>query len=163
MKPRLMRTITGAAATALALGGLIAMPGTASAATDAACSASQNKEFDTVGQNYDVSIKLCVYKDGNDYKARAYVSWGDGGLQTGGMEKFNVQVRLEHDDADKATKTVDYSGAMNYSSSGDNYHTTDTYTSTADGGWTADGTVTYNIDLDGDGDKTWALGGSPSV
>ncbi|MET9439610.1 hypothetical protein [Streptomyces sp. NPDC006610] len=157
--------ITTAAAAALAVGGLVAMPGTASAAADSDCSAKQHKDFDTLGANLDVYITLCVYRDSNsDYKAKAYVSWADGGQgNAGGMEKFYVQVRLERNDADYRTNTTNYSNVMNaYGSSSASNETTEYHSSTT-GGWTADGTVSYNVDLDGDGDKTWALGGSPSI
>ncbi len=145
--------------------GLVAVPGTASAAAASKCSDVQSKSFDTLGRNLDVKIKLCVYRDSsNRYKAKAFVNWSDGDHgNAGGMEKFYVQVRLERYDADYKTNTTNYSNLMNaYESSGYS-NETGTYTSSSKGGWTADGKVTYNVDLDGEGDKTWSLTGSPSI
>ncbi|MEU9333591.1 hypothetical protein AB0D49_10585 [Streptomyces sp. NPDC048290] len=165
MTLRLPRLLTTTGAAALAVAGLVAMPGTASAAAASECSARQHKEFDTLGVNLDAYITLCVYRDAsNDYKATAYVSWADGGQgNSGGMEKFYVQVRVERNDTVYRTNTTNYSNVMNSAGSGSGSNSTPEYRSATTGGWTADGTVTYNIDLDGEGDKTWQLGGSPSI
>ncbi|MFF8291765.1 hypothetical protein ACF068_21385 [Streptomyces sp. NPDC016309] len=40
---------------------------------------------------------------------------------------------------------------------------TPSHYSSVPAGWTADGVVTYNVANDGGGDKTWQLGGSPSI
>ncbi|MFE0522407.1 hypothetical protein [Streptomyces sp. NPDC058954] len=165
MKVRLPRLATTATAAGLAVCGLVAMPGTASAAAASKCSSEQHKEFDTLGYNLDVYVTLCVHRDSsNNYKATAKVTWQDGGQgNSGGMEKLWVQVRLEHNDSDIKTNTTSYTNLVNsYESSGYTIET-DEYHSTSTGGWTADGHVVYNVDLDGDGEHTWSLGGSPSI
>lgn len=165
VKLRLPRLATAASAATLAMCGLVAMPATASAAAASDCSSKQHKAFDTLGANLDVYITLCVYRDSNsDYHATANVSWTDGNQgSNGGMEKLYVEVRLERNDTVYKKNTTNYSNVTNAYSSGSGSNSTAEYHSSTTGGWTADGTVTWNVDLDGEGDGTWDLTGSPSI
>ncbi|MFE9663543.1 hypothetical protein [Streptomyces sp. NPDC005955] len=165
-----MRSLTQrlAATTAvgtLALVGVVALPTTASAAAAKKCSGVQTKELDTVGPNLDLKVELCVHRDAsNRYHASVNVNWTDGGGGACcGMEKVEVQVRLERTDAVKAEKTHGYAAAINLDGSGTMGHSTAKVTNSSAGGWTADGKIVYNIQNDGAGDQTWQLGGSPSI
>ncbi|MFF7260130.1 hypothetical protein ACFZCL_07545 [Streptomyces sp. NPDC008159] len=166
MNTRLTRAATGLAATALAITGVIATPGTAAAAAASECTGWQHKEFDTIGVNLDVYVKLCVYRtSANNYYAKAYIDWADGGggLSTG-MDDLTVNLRLERNDADYRTASGDYTGAVNtFQESSGNAFSTTNYYSTTTGGWTADGNVHWDINNDGAGGDTWSLGGSPSI
>ncbi|ATW47671.1 hypothetical protein CGZ69_06665 [Streptomyces peucetius subsp. caesius ATCC 27952] len=157
-----------AATTAVATGalvGVLAVPAPASAAAATKCTNTQHKEVDTVGPDLDMYIELCVSRDAsNRYRARAMVKWSDGGGGACcGMEKVLVEVRLERRDALQRRTTGNLQASMSGFSSGTIPVETSTYTSSSAGGWTADGKVTYNIQSDGAGDKTWDLGGSPSI
>jgi hypothetical protein len=74
-----------------------------------------------------------------------------------------VQVRLERNDADYKTDVTNYANLTNLQESGSYYNQTGEYNSSSTGGWTADGHVVWNVDLDGEGDHTWSLHGSPSI
>ncbi|WP_432250043.1 hypothetical protein ACRAR1_24535 [Streptomyces sanyensis] len=163
---RIHRKITSAAVAAgAALTGVVATPAPASAAATTKCSSTQHREVDTVGPNLDIYVKLCVVRDAsNRYHAQAVVSWKDGGGGACcGMEKVLVEVRLERRDAVQRRTSGNLQASMSGFSDGTIPLKTSTYTSSSPGGWTADGKVVYNIQNDGAGDRTWQLGGSPSI
>ncbi|KAL4882976.1 hypothetical protein BJY04DRAFT_216694 [Aspergillus karnatakaensis] len=149
----------------LGLAGLLSISSPASAAAATKCSKVQHKEFDTIGFNLDLSVKLCVHRSAsNYYHAYADVSWkdGGGGLSTG-MEDLVLNLRLERNDADKRNQNFNIAGSINYKESGSLRITGDTFHSTTTGGWTADGHVKWDIQNDGAGGGTWSLGGSPKI
>ncbi|MFD4835325.1 hypothetical protein ACFWPV_36655 [Streptomyces uncialis] len=165
MRLTAQRLAATAAAGTLALVGVVALPGSASAAAAKKCTATQTKELDTVGPNLDLKVELCVHRNAsNQYWASVNVAWTDGGGGVCcGMEKVNVEVRLERNNGVLRDKTYNYAAAINLTGSGSQGHRTDYYSSSSAGGWTADGKVVHNIQNNGAGDGTWQLGGSPSI
>ncbi|MES9542193.1 hypothetical protein [Actinomadura sp. NPDC000600] len=168
MKQRMGRMLaTGLAATSLAGLGTLTLAGPANA-TDTQC-ATSSKEYPTNGFNADVTVKLCIYRNwggsggGDSYKwATAEVSWGDSGA--GKFENFDVQVRIEQNDADVKTRTCDFTSAINGSSSGSRtcrLPSSGSYLNIS--GNTADGHVVANVNDDGQGDQTWGLQGTPKL
>ncbi|MFD7391357.1 hypothetical protein ACFV46_23140 [Streptomyces sp. NPDC059852] len=125
------------------------------------CTNSAHKEFDTTGTNVTVYIQLCVWRTGSTYDAEAYVNWGGGG----GLRKFDafrMEVRLEKNDAAMSYNDCNLVSAINENSTGSR----DCGTAARSGsgsGWTADATVLYNLDLDGEGEKFWDLTGTPKI
>ncbi|WP_460066790.1 hypothetical protein [Streptomyces sp. YKOK-I1] len=141
-------------------------------AVDYACTLYQEKSFSTPGSDVKVWIKLCIeyYSEGG-YEATAYYKWsGSGGTDLDDNRKFDqfdIQVRVEQHDPDdgdivKAARVCD----ARY-----NINTTDSWSGSCPKWyshsraltWSADGTVTYDIDRDGKGAYTWELGGSPQI
>ncbi|MGP4028695.1 hypothetical protein [Actinomadura sp. 3N407] len=168
MKQRMGRILaTGLVTTTLAGLGTTVMAGPANA-TDTRCKTS-TKEYPTNGFNADVSVRLCIYRNwggpggSNSYKwASAHVSWGDSG--SGKFENFDVQVRIEQNDADIRTKTCDFTAEINGSSSGSKtcrLPGTGSYLNIA--GNTADGHVVANVNDDGKGNQTWGLAGTAKL
>ncbi|NEC90592.1 hypothetical protein G3I71_33440 [Streptomyces sp. SID12501] len=149
----------------VAVGAVALTPGSAMAAAATKCSSQQHKEFDTVGVNLDLYVTLCVHRTaGNDYYAYADIAWSDGGGgASSGMEKLVLNLRLERNDADFENENVSIAGRVNYAIDGSTRVVGSTYHSATTGGWTADGSVAWNIQNDGDGGGTWSLGGSPSI
>ncbi|MFB4262527.1 hypothetical protein [Nonomuraea sp. GTA35] len=152
------------AATAATGGLLVASPAQAASWT---CDASwQTKSFDLPNKpDVTVRARACVYKDGNTRRARIQFSWDTNtGVSVGKrFDKFVVQARLERYDAVFRHMNCDYTEALNYYVSGSDTCTTGYMTSTAQNGWTSDGTIVYNIDGDGKDDFTWNLHGSDQV
>jgi len=167
------RWLTKAAAVAaLACGLLVSLTGTpALAATVTKCSGEQHKSFPTPGNDTDVYITVCIHTI-STYERLAwyYLSWKDGGDSDVDddrkFDKFTVQIRIERYDSVqndisqslRASINTHSTGTYDYTGYGAGYTDTDRL-----GGWTADATVTYNIDRDGEGDYKWQLTGSPQV
>lgn len=72
-------------------------------------------------------------------------------------------MRLEYDDWTRTSWTTSIAGPVNANYRGFEAIETNLYISSASGGWTADATVSYDIDRDGKGAKTWPLTGSPQI
>lgn len=177
-----MTWLKRAGATALTGGVVLACATTfgvapAVAAVPDKCNAnSQSKTFDTPGSNVTFKIKLCVSLTSSTGKYHAYAmgSWSGGGnYAIGEMDKFKLYLRLEIDDFIMRSETCEFRSGINWLPeesykpsdipnliSGECDLSTDG-TNTGSGKWTADGKIVYNINNDGDGDKTWNLGGSP--
>ena len=161
---RTTRMATTLAAASLMLAGTAAVSAPSASATSK-CS-TNTKEFPTSGFNVDVTIKLCIDRwwggPGGSYeyrRASAYVSWGDAGGNK--WDNFDVQVRLENNDADVRTAWCDITSKLDNNSSGST--TCETTTVVNGSGNTADGYVSYNINDDGKGDYGWSLTGSPKL
>ncbi|MFH8492311.1 hypothetical protein [Streptomyces longisporoflavus] len=122
------------------------------------CTSEQHRDHGFL--NVDTWVKLCVVRSGGTYWARADVRWS--GVAGRDFEKYVVNVRLERNDADYRTKNDNLVGEWG-DGSDSKLISTGGYTSATLGGWTADGNVTYNEDLDGKGDYVWHLTGSPSL
>ncbi|WP_328909054.1 hypothetical protein OG230_05830 [Streptomyces sp. NBC_00234] len=124
------------------------------------CSDRQLKEFATPGENVDVSISLCVEKVNGVFKARAYGTATDGG----GLRKFDsfiVEIVLEKSDVMQKYQDCIFTTRIN-DNANSNLDCTSPGTSAA-GRYTADGSIYYDLDGDGQGGYTWQLTGSPSL
>jgi hypothetical protein len=123
------------------------------------CSAYQ---YQTAPSVTNVAMKTCVVKSGNSRHAYVLIEQA---RTSGGRtwDKFQVHARLEHNDANIATKWCDFTDEMNQYLSPRLICTTATVTSSTSGGWTGDAVIIFNFNLDGLGDKSRALTGSPSV
>ncbi|MEV7910831.1 MULTISPECIES: hypothetical protein [Streptomyces] len=149
----------------------------AAAAVPDKCNANyQSKTFDTPGSNVTFKIKLCVSLNSSSGKYHAYAmgSWSGGGnYAVGEMDKFLLLLRLERSDAIMRAESCEFRSGINWVPS-DSFRPSDMptiisgecdlntdATNSGGGKWTADGKIIYNIQNDGDGDKTWELGGSP--
>lgn len=149
----------------------------ATAAVPDKCNANyQSKTFDTPGSDVTFKIKLCVSLNSSTGKYHAYAmgSWSGGGnYVVGEMDKFRLGLRLERSDALMRYASCEFRSGINWIEA-DSFKPSDIPTiisgecdlntdSTNSGGgtWTADGKIIYNINNDGDGDKTWELAGSP--
>lgn len=150
------------------------LPGEANAAWCPGSDSTSSYEFDTPGYNVDVWLRLCVFRTADDqHRAFGQLRWIDGG---GGLDEFNdfrIQVRLERkNETIAADDSFEYSTEINgfttsYSYAGDWWVTldkgeTDSLNS-ANGGWSADGKVTYDINNDNAGNFTWQLQGTPTI
>jgi len=145
--------------------GLVAVPSPASAAAATKCTGEQHKTYDTIGANLDVYVNLCVSRtSANDYQATVRFRWSDGGggLSTG-MDKLKVNLRLERNDNVHRTASADYAAATNTFQSGNRGFSTTTFHSDTTGGWTADGTIDWDINNDGMGGGTSRLQGSGEI
>ncbi|MGJ5873641.1 MULTISPECIES: hypothetical protein [Streptomyces] len=165
MKRLTTRAATTGAALGLAMVGLIAVPSPASAAAATKCTGEQHKTYDTIGANLDVYVDLCVSRtSSNNYQATVRFRWSDGGggLSTG-MDKLKVNLRLERNDTAHRTASADYAAATNAFQSGNRGFSTTTFHSTTTGGWTADGTIDWDINNDGTGGGTTQLQGSGEI
>lgn len=141
------------AGTALAVG---ASPAYASTTK---CSAYQYQTGPVVTN---VAMKTCVVKNGN--KRYAYILVEEARAYGGkDWDKFKVHARLERYDTNIATKWCDLTNDMNNYKNPRLFCKTATVTSSSQGGWTGDGVLIFNFNLDGLGDKSRALNGSPSV
>ncbi|WP_406282496.1 hypothetical protein [Embleya sp. NBC_00896] len=128
---------------------------------------SNEKSFSIPGsRDVSVTVDLCVQRDGSRYRAKAYVSWGSwAGMPSNAFDNFNVTLRLERNDATQKSQGVNLTSMINHPS--DYNHNvswpTAWVTSSARGGWSADGVVDYDINNDGRGGKKWDLYGSPLI
>ncbi|MFJ8886188.1 hypothetical protein ACIRJR_22660 [Streptomyces sp. NPDC102402] len=167
MTGRTSRLAASIVSTGLLAAATVALtPTSAAAAAASNCSAKQHKQFDTVGENLDLYITLCVSRtSSNYYQATVHVAWEDGGNgSAAGMEDLDVNLRLERNDSAYKTASSSYKNPANTYDSGSGYgHVTSTYYSTSTGGWTADGSVNWDINNDGAGGGTWQLTGSGQI
>lgn len=172
MMVKVRRTTTAAAAFLLAFGGMSALTVGPAYAEDYACTSYQDKTFPTPGSDVEVSIKLCIehYSEGG-YEATAYYKWsGSGGTDLDDnrkFDRFDLQVRVEQHDPDigdiiQASRVCDVRYDINTSGDGSGF-CPKWYSHSRALTWSADGTVTYDIDRDGEGAYTWNLGGSPQI
>ncbi|MEU5976065.1 hypothetical protein [Streptomyces sp. NPDC047315] len=165
MKKTVTALSRGTLVMALAAGGiLIAGNSTAQAAPGPirACSAHQVKEFPTSGYNTDVNITLCVAPRTDGWIASVDGYWTDGG----GVRKFDnfdIQVRLERNDADVKVSLCDITAEINRADSGTIQCQTKIHKTENQKGLSADGKILYDLDADGKGGYTWALTGSPRL
>ncbi|MBE1485691.1 hypothetical protein [Plantactinospora soyae] len=143
----------------LALTTLLLTASPASAAPTTRCSAYQ---YQSAPAATNVAMKTCVVKNGNS--RYAYILIEQARASSGSTwDLFKVHARLERNDVNKATKWCDFTDSMNRYQNPRLKCTTATVSSSTAGGWTSDGVINFNFDLDGLGDKSRALGGSPSV
>lgn len=152
------------AASTLVVGGMTALGAAPAFAYTEKCTDYQHKEFPTPGYDVDVWIKLCVSSTLSGYHfANAYGYYSDGGGAINNFDNFDLQVRVERSDVSKGSLTCDYTNSLNNNGTGAFSCGSASTTSTADGGWTADATVYYNINQDGSGGYSWGLTGTPSI
>lgn len=166
MRPARRALTTGLSVLAAAgmLTGATVLTATPAGADVERCTGWQDRSFSTSGFDTDVEIKLCVDDYYDAHHAISYIKWEDGG----GVRKFDnfdVHVRLERYDADYDKASCDWTYEINNNtSSGSRGCGFMGYSSSsANGGWTADGHVRFDLDADGKGGDTWSLHGSPMI
>lgn len=113
-----------------------------------------------------VRIDVCVESAGKNRRAYVKGSWKGSLGFIGGkrFDSFRVHYRLEHrnrtiriDDCDLTPRiNNDYSGSFTCRKDTWYHHKSKKH-------WTGDGKAVYNIDGDGEGNKTWQLHGSPPI
>jgi len=113
-------------------------------------------------------VMLCVERvSSSQHYAYAKVYWDASLIGGNRFDGFKLQVRLERNDAVKATWTCDLKRVLNEWDSGPtngHFCGSASSTSTLTGGWSADGKADYDVDNDGKGYlPAWQLGGSPLV
>lgn len=159
-----VRTKTALGAVALTTAALVAGLGTpAQAAMTHQCH-SNEKSISLPGKpDASITIDLCVWRDGGSYQATADVSWGSwAGMPGNAFDNFDVQVRLERYDKSKRTYTGDLTYYINATWS-DTFRLSTGWVKGSPKGWSADGTVFYDVNNDGRGGKKWDLHGSPQI
>lgn len=159
--PKFIRIIALAAVAGI----MTAVPIAPAQAATVKCSAWQSKSFDLPNKpDITVSIAVCIHKDGNYRHGYFLYKWPATTLFGKRFDKFVLKPRLERYDTDIKLGSCDITGVINDSSRAyAGRCVTPTSNSSAQGGWTGDGSVTYNIDADGLGDRGWSLTGSPAV
>ncbi|MBO2455716.1 hypothetical protein J4573_52180 [Actinomadura barringtoniae] len=173
------KVIAAAASVAFA-GGLMAVTPAASAASSTTkchnTDSKNYKNFDLPGKTDIVGEgRTCItkYSDGR-LTATIRFQWSEATLPAVGsghkFDKFNINVRLDRrpngstSDIALAKRTCDVTSDVNADWSGETacgISVPDAYNSSFD--FSTDGSLTYNIDNDGDGDSTFQLYGSPLV
>ncbi|MGH8867445.1 MAG: hypothetical protein ACRDYU_05555 [Actinomycetes bacterium] len=103
-----------------------------------------------------------MFKSGSSHNAYARIQWEDGGGARK-FDNFDVHVRVERYDVTKDAVSCDYTSEINASSTGMGYCPGATTTASGTGYWSGDGYVAYDYDADGEGGKTWSLGGTPLI
>lgn len=158
MTSKLHRTVTVTTAALLGSTAALSVASPAFAATTR-CS---DYQYQTAPSVTNVAMRTCVVKSGDI--RHAYVEVGQARTSGGATwDKFQVHVRLERNDANKATKWCDFTDDMNRYLNPKLFCTTTKIYSTTRGGWTSDAVIVFNFNLDGLGDKSRALHGSPAV
>lgn len=152
------------AATAVAVTGTVFAPGIAQAAS--ACHAT-TEEFAIPGAlDPEVTVTLCVRTSGSNVYATALVEWDRASLGNMGdpdFESFLLNLRLERSDSSIRSASCNLNTAINSHRDGQFGCTTAQVAKGSSTSWTADGTVSYNIDNDGLGAQSWQLHGSPAI
>jgi hypothetical protein len=113
-----------------------------------------------------VTVSLCVERIDDTLFAWADVTTTEKSGKPDIVYHFRVTVRLERYDSVIASESCTYTAAINADNiSGyiDPPCLVDPKVSTAEGGWSADGTVSYDIIADGKEDLTWDLHGSDTI
>jgi hypothetical protein len=112
-----------------------------------------------------LNITLCVSGSGSYRQAMAYFSWSGHYGYIGGtrLNSMWLQIRLERYDGVQAAASSYYTAAVDAQYSGSVSIGALKKGSLLTGGWTADGTVRYDITDDGLGSTTWQLTGSPFI
>jgi hypothetical protein len=157
---RSTQRITAVLAVPLVTAGALALTASpAAAAVTTKCSAYQYQSAPVVTN---VAMKTCVAKSGNS--RYAYISIEQASAYSGSTwDLFKVNVRLERNDGNVDTASCDYTSEMNKYKQVSFHCATATISSSLSGGWTSDGTIDYNFNLDGLGTKNRALTGSPQM
>ncbi len=161
---KLQARLFAVAMSTVALAGTVAL--TASPASAATNCKTSTTELPTSGFNADVKVELCHQRTyggpggSNTYDhAYAKVSWSEAG--GGKFDQFAVQVRVEKNDVSVKSDVCDLTSRINGSASGSYTCTGTTVVNKFPD--TADGTVTYDLNDDGQGKKLWQLGGTPKM
>ncbi|NUT18635.1 MAG: hypothetical protein HOV77_05580 [Hamadaea sp.] len=113
-----------------------------------------------------VTINLCVQRIGSStLRAYADISMGKKSGTPDIVYDATLNVRLEHND-DPIESTADSMGYEINDESASAWGwivSTDEFSSTVVGGWSADGVVYYDLVGDGLGTQAWELHGSPTI
>jgi len=131
---------------------------------------SQTRSFPTPGDDTSLTVKTCITWSPaapDSHQSSAWISWTHGGDSAAdGNRKFDaleVTIRLERYGRSYGSVACSFAGDINRNRSGSGICFGVTLNSTANGGWTGDGQVTYDLDRDGKGASTWQLTGSPQA
>jgi hypothetical protein len=157
-----------AAVASLFIASLSFTPTTAAWAASA-CSSPQEKTFSLPGKpDVWVGAELCVYTSGsgnNNKQAILSINWQGSFLGGKRFDKFVAEVRVERNDIVYGNEQCNWTSDLNgiSDSEGVMWDCYAYYSSSLNGGWTADGRIIYNINNDGKGDMVWNLAGSPRV
>ncbi|MEV4004831.1 hypothetical protein [Actinomadura sp. NPDC049753] len=162
MRKKTRRLATTVAASALLAGGLGYLAAPAMAYTEK-CTSNQDTTIGTPGTNVSVHIKLCIVDSGGYHQAVAYGTFSGGGGTTDKFDNFDLKVRVERYDSVYDTHTCDFTSLINNNSSSAISCGWAVSGSSYNYGWSADGAVNYDINLDGLGGKTWNLTGTPTI
>jgi hypothetical protein len=144
-----------------AFAGMLLLTSPAHAIDERQCSGTQHREFSTHGEDVDLYVDLCVWRTGSRYDAEATGEWFDGG----GVRKFDafrLEVRLEKNDAAITYNSCNYVDAVNDREHSGYQCGTASHTGSGNG-WTADGTLLFDYDGDGNGEYFWDLKGSGAI
>ncbi|MEU5345244.1 MULTISPECIES: hypothetical protein [unclassified Streptomyces] len=164
MRNNVKRSTARLGVLALALGSTVILTTTTAEAASACKNNSRTITLPGIEPDIDVDVKLCVYSEGNLHYAKAFVKWrGSAGHHGNRFDNFRVEVRLERNNDMKTSSNSPYTTLINRTYSNDINFNTPNYTSSLNGGWTADGLVQYDKNNDGEGGTTWSLTGSPAI
>ena len=112
-----------------------------------------------------ITMKLCIQRVDHD-TVRAYAEMHNG-AKAGSANifyHFIINVRLERHDTVLDSRSCTATASSNIDTYGYMLTCATAFkTTTATGGWSADGIVSYDIIGDGKGDLTWNLYGSPVI
>ncbi|GAA4631229.1 hypothetical protein GCM10023196_059820 [Actinoallomurus vinaceus] len=159
---RIVRSLTAVAVSAAAVTALA--PAAYAAGDKEHCLRSDNpkmmKTLPTPGKDTKFAINLCVVKLANGkHWAYADVHWHNGGnSDVDDHRKFDQVyffVRLKRNGAKRQGQLCEARHKVNTQQNGDVFCSTEVDPSKANGGWTADGYVQYDIDRDGKGAMRW--------
>ncbi|MDX3546972.1 hypothetical protein PV729_33830 [Streptomyces europaeiscabiei] len=165
-----MRNITRLiTATAVIFAGITVSGGTAHADSVPAkrCTDYQDKRFPTQGANTLVQVKMCIEVN-SSYRAvaKAYIAWIDGEeiISDNKFDYISIQTRLEqyNNTITQAVDECNLNDNIDTQNQGNTTCTTPSEGVYSVNGFTADATVYYDINGDGEGMFTWELTGSPS-
>jgi hypothetical protein len=167
----------GAAAATLVLTGLsstIAPPAFA-VPPDPRCKAHKGQELDTPLADTDLNnVEVCIGEaddpPSGKYQATVLGFWTDGGGRVidgigkpvRKFDKFHVSVRIEQDGRNQEVRTCNLTREINAADTGSLQCSVEGVP-VGGGPVTADAVITYNIQSDGAGDRSWQLHGSPGI
>lgn len=166
MRSRRFRTIAASLGVAtLATTGVLINGSSAQAATSA-CYDNQKTIALPGKPDVWVGVELCIYHTSADRRlASADVTWDGAFLGGTRFDLFEIIIRIERNDTVYNHLWCDFTAEINSepSSGYSHWYCPIAYTSAADGGWSADGSVVYNVNNDGKGDMVWDLHGTALI
>ncbi len=128
------------------------------------CHDPQTKTFNTLGNNTEITVTVCIKVNSNyEAVAKTTISWhyGEEGYYDDKFDYLRIITRLESFDNMVQYDDCNLNDNVDASWSGVTTCTTPASDVTATNSWSADATVYYDINEDGEGKYTWNLTGSP--
>ncbi|WP_330172581.1 hypothetical protein OG875_02630 [Streptomyces sp. NBC_01498] len=143
------------------MGTVLSLASPASAAVvQSECTTTQ-KVVGTPGDDLYLDVRVCVQKDSTGvYRAEATFDWEHGGYAVD-FEKLQLHLRLEKYDVVQKGAVCDFKDEVNNINSG--IRPCQVPWSSASSPLTADATMVYNHNNDGQGDYSTDFTGSPSI